>query len=81
VNPPASRAWSIGPTSGAIFTATGTTAGIFSDEERAALRERGREVKATARRGSRAAVGDEEGELLAPAAETRISELVKRAVS
>ena len=41
----------------------------FTDEERAAMKERGRELKAAARRGRRAAQADDEGELLAKIAE------------
>src|SRR5215470_7685050 len=39
--------------------ATGKTFEGFTDEERAAMKERGREMKAAARRGPRAAKGDE----------------------
>ena len=41
----------------------------FTDEERAAMKERGRELKAAARRGRRAAQADDEGEVLAKIAE------------
>ena len=41
----------------------------FTDEERAAMRERAREVKAAARRGSRANAADAEAEVLAKIAE------------
>ena len=41
----------------------------FTDEERAAMKDRGRELKAAARRGRRAAQADDEGELLAKIAE------------
>jgi uncharacterized protein YdhG (YjbR/CyaY superfamily) len=41
----------------------------FTDEERAAMKERGRELKSTARRGSRAAEADTEGDVLAKIAE------------
>ncbi len=41
----------------------------FTAEERAAMKERARELKADARRGPRAAKGDEEGALLAKIAE------------
>jgi uncharacterized protein YdhG (YjbR/CyaY superfamily) len=40
--------------------ATGKTFEGFTDEERAAMKERGREMKAAARRGPRAAKADEE---------------------
>jgi uncharacterized protein YdhG (YjbR/CyaY superfamily) len=41
----------------------------FTDEERAAMKEHAQELKATARRGSRAAKADQEGEVLAKIAE------------
>ena len=41
----------------------------FTDEERAAMRERAHEVKAEARRGSRAGKADGEGDVLAKIAE------------
>ncbi|MBO0771634.1 MAG: DUF1801 domain-containing protein [Actinobacteria bacterium] len=41
----------------------------FTDEERAAMKERGRELKAAARRGSRASKADEESAVLAKIAE------------
>jgi uncharacterized protein YdhG (YjbR/CyaY superfamily) len=41
----------------------------FTDEERAAMKERARELKAPARRGSRAATADGEGDVLAKIAE------------
>src|SRR5215469_13415618 len=41
----------------------------FTDEERGAMKDRARELKASARRGSRGAKGDEEGEVLAKIAE------------
>jgi uncharacterized protein YdhG (YjbR/CyaY superfamily) len=41
----------------------------FTDEERAAMKERAREVKATARRGSRASEADGESDVLAKIAE------------
>ena len=41
----------------------------FTDEERAAMRERAREVKGAARRGSRAGKADGEGDVLAKIAE------------
>ena len=50
----------------------GSTAGKydgFTDEERGAMKERARELKATARRGSRSAKADGESEVLAKIAE------------
>jgi uncharacterized protein YdhG (YjbR/CyaY superfamily) len=44
---------------------------VFSDEEVAAARERAKEVKAAARRGSRASEADGESDLLAKIAEMR----------
>jgi uncharacterized protein YdhG (YjbR/CyaY superfamily) len=41
----------------------------FTDEERAAMKEHAQELKAAARRGSRAAKADQEGEVLAKIAE------------
>src|SRR5215216_7982645 len=41
----------------------------FTDEERAAMKERAQELKATARRGSRADKADPEGDVLAKIAE------------
>ena len=41
----------------------------FTDEERAAMKDRAQELKATARRGSRAAAADGESEVLAKIAE------------
>ncbi len=41
----------------------------FTDEERAAMRERGQELKAASRRGPRAAKADGEGDVLAKIAE------------
>jgi hypothetical protein len=41
----------------------------FTDDERAAMRERAREVKATSRRGSRATKADGESDVLAQIAE------------
>ncbi len=49
-------------------TATDTTADGFTDEERAAMKERAQELKA-ARRGSRRSKADEEGAVLAKIAE------------
>jgi uncharacterized protein YdhG (YjbR/CyaY superfamily) len=48
---------------------TGRASKTFSDEERAAMRERAREVKAAARRGSSAGKADGESEVLAKIAE------------
>jgi uncharacterized protein YdhG (YjbR/CyaY superfamily) len=50
-------------------TSTEETTGGFTDEERAAMRERAREAKAAARRGPRATAADGESELLAKIAE------------
>jgi uncharacterized protein YdhG (YjbR/CyaY superfamily) len=50
-------------------TATGKTSKVFTDEERAAIQERAREVKAASRRGPRAAKADGEGAVLAKIAE------------
>ena len=49
--------------------AKGRTGEGFTDEERAAMRDRARELKAAARRGPRAAKGDGEREVLAKLAE------------
>jgi hypothetical protein len=48
---------------------SGKTYQGFTDEERAAMKDRGRELKAAARRGRRAAQADDEGEVLAKIAE------------
>jgi hypothetical protein len=45
--------------------ATDETAGGFTDEERAAMKERARELKAAGRRGPRADTGDGEADVLA----------------
>jgi uncharacterized protein YdhG (YjbR/CyaY superfamily) len=50
-------------------TATGKTSEGFTDEERAAMKERAQELKAAARRGPRAAKADEESAVLAKIAE------------
>jgi uncharacterized protein YdhG (YjbR/CyaY superfamily) len=50
-------------------TATGKTFEGLTDEERAAMKERTRELKAEARRGSRAAKADGERDVLAKIAE------------
>jgi len=42
---------------------------VFTDEERDAIQQRAKEVKAAARRGPRAATADEEGDVLAKIAE------------
>jgi uncharacterized protein YdhG (YjbR/CyaY superfamily) len=52
-------------------TTTGKTSKGFTDEERAAMQERVREVKGTARRAPRAEKGDQESALLAKVAEMR----------
>jgi uncharacterized protein YdhG (YjbR/CyaY superfamily) len=48
---------------------SGKTYEGFTDEERAAMKERGQELKAAARRGKRADKADEEGAVLAKLAE------------
>jgi uncharacterized protein YdhG (YjbR/CyaY superfamily) len=48
---------------------TGKAASRFTDEERAAMRERSQELKAAARRGSRAGKADGESDVLAKIAE------------
>jgi len=50
-------------------TARDTTLEGFTDEERGAMKERARELKATARRGPRAKAADGEAEVLAKIAE------------
>ena len=50
-------------------TAASKTPGRFTDEERAAMKERARELKAAARRGPRPAKADAESEVLAKIAE------------
>ncbi len=50
-------------------TARGKTSKGFSDEERAAMKDRAQELKASARRGSRADEADGEREVLAKIAE------------
>jgi uncharacterized protein YdhG (YjbR/CyaY superfamily) len=52
-------------------TAKNKTSGAFTDEERAAMKERAREERAAARRGPRAAKADGESEVLAKIAEMR----------
>jgi len=51
------------------ITATGKKSKGFTDEERAAMKERARELKAEARRGSRAGEAGGESEVLAKIAE------------
>ena len=50
-------------------TATSKTFEGFTDDERAAMKERGKELKTTARRGSRASKADGESEVLEKIAE------------
>jgi uncharacterized protein YdhG (YjbR/CyaY superfamily) len=50
-------------------TTTKTSEKVFTDEERDAIQQRAKEVKAAARRGPRAATADEEGDVLAKIAE------------
>ena len=50
-------------------TAKNKTSGAFTDEERAAMKERAREERAAARRGPRAAKTDGESDVLAKIAE------------
>jgi uncharacterized protein YdhG (YjbR/CyaY superfamily) len=50
-------------------TAKNKTHEGFTDEERSAMKDRGKELKATARRGSRASKADGEGEVLEKIAE------------
>ena len=52
-------------------SATGKASQRFTDEERAAMRERVQELKAEARRGPRAKKADGEGDVLAKIAEMR----------
>ena len=52
-----------------ITTATGKRPGRFTDEERAAMKERARELKADVRRGPRAGKADGESEVLGKIAE------------
>ncbi len=52
-------------------TATGKTSTGFSEDERAAMKERAQELKAEARRGSRASKVDGERDVLAKIAEMR----------
>ncbi len=55
-------------------TTRSKTPPAFTDEERAAMKERSRELKASARRGSRAAAEDGESEVLAKIAEMQESD-------
>jgi uncharacterized protein YdhG (YjbR/CyaY superfamily) len=55
--------------SGKGTTAAGTTSRGFTDEERAAMKDRAQELKAAARRGTRAAKADGESDVLAKIAE------------
>ena len=58
------------PKSAKSTTATPKTSEkVFTDEERAAIQQRAKEVKTAARRGPRAANADEEGDVLAKIAE------------
>jgi hypothetical protein len=57
------------PGAGKRAAATGKTSGGFTDEERVAMRERAQELKAAARRGSRAGKADGESDVLAKIAE------------
>jgi uncharacterized protein YdhG (YjbR/CyaY superfamily) len=57
-------------------SATDKTAKVFTDEERAAIQERAREVKAAGRRGSRAAKPDGESDVLAKIADMPDSDRV-----
>src|SRR6266516_3213870 len=52
-------------------TAKNKTSGAFTDEERAAMKERAREERAAARRGPRAAKADGESDVLGKIAEMR----------
>ncbi len=54
---------------GAKTSAAGKASQRFSDEERAAMQERAKELKASARRGSRAGKADGEQDVLAKIAE------------
>ena len=51
------------------MTATGKKSKGFTDEERAAMKERAQELKAEARRGTRAGKADGESDVLAKIAE------------
>src|SRR5438046_4288650 len=58
-------------------TAIENSSGKFTDEERDAMKERARELKAGARRGSRADKEDEESAVLAKIAELPESDRIK----
>jgi uncharacterized protein YdhG (YjbR/CyaY superfamily) len=55
-------------------TGRDTTSEVWTDEERAAMQEHAREMKATARRGKRADKSDGEGDVLAKIAEMSASD-------
>lgn len=57
-------------------SSAGSASKGFTDEERAAMQERAKEVKASARRGSRASEADGESDLLAKIAEMSESDRV-----
>ncbi|MBV9367883.1 MAG: DUF1801 domain-containing protein [Solirubrobacterales bacterium] len=61
-------------TPGSVKRTTGTTSNRFTAEERAAIRERAREVKGPGRRGARAGEADGESEVLAKIAEMQDSD-------
>ncbi|MFN8473013.1 MAG: DUF1801 domain-containing protein [Anaerolineae bacterium] len=56
--------------------ANGETSDGFTDDERAAIQERAKEMKASSRRGSKAAKGDGESDVLAKIAEMPESDRV-----
>jgi ATP-dependent DNA ligase len=60
-------------------TATGKAVKGFTDEERAAMKERARELKAEARRGPRAKEADGESDVLAKIAEMSEPDRVRAA--
>ena len=64
------------PKSAQSTTATGTTFEGLTGEERAAMKERTRELKTQTRRGSRAAKADGEGDVLAKIAEMQAPDRV-----
>ncbi|MDJ0346468.1 DUF1801 domain-containing protein [Streptomyces sp. H10-C2] len=57
-------------------TATATTFEGFTDEERGAMKQRAQELKASARRGSRASTADDEAAVLAKIAQMQESDRV-----
>jgi uncharacterized protein YdhG (YjbR/CyaY superfamily) len=65
------KTMSIRPQSAKSTTASGKTFKGFTDEERAAMKERAQELKAAARRGPRADEADGESAVLAKIAEMR----------